>query len=421
MKISMTARGDSEQIVGLTADVVAQAIKPMSRDVYKDMDYFFESKKARRLRQAAYAMAQVTAEIEWRPPFDENNLDARYMKATLLPKSAAQSRLSDIHRYVADIARGDVFPLPILFKQGELLIQVDGARRIVSQMLAGRNRIEVIVVIERTQIHTILDKTFIDEVQEIQSSEKWFGDYQDIIELGIKGRRRASARFPDVIDLSCCRDRTVVDFGCNVGHALFEAYFNGAKRCVGFEYTQSNVDLINKIAARLKIPVEAYCIDFNAEDYQKNILSIIPAWDHSLFLSVYRTRELKDRNGLLKFIWNHTGTSMFFEGHSERIDTNEFYAEVFRQLAGATVTLLGVVGDLGSYRRLNYNLRKLPGTVNTLGAASPVELVRPEERFWRRQAGLWQGRDMRRKPTWPGFEKLKGLRRKADRWLRRPG
>lgn len=359
MWFNMIAHGDSEQIVSVIAEMFPGDIEPISDTVYKDMEYLFQTKQAQKLRQADYAMVQTTAKIEWKPPFNTMNIDNQYMQNTLLPSTAAGMRLTDMHKYADRIRSGDKFPPPILVKQGAILIQADGARRIVAHKLAGLNKIDIIVVLERIQISDILDLKFKNAIKQIHTNHKWFDAYQDIVELGLQGKRSATHRFPNIIDLSCCRDKVVVDFGCNVGHALFEAYFNGASRCVGFEYIQDNVDIINQLATQLQIPVRAYCIDFNTENFDKDILNIIPRWDYSLFLSVYRTLELKDRNGLLQFIWTNTQQGMFFEGHSETIDTQAFYTEVFSQLVNANISFLGTTSDLGTVARLNYFLRKI--------------------------------------------------------------
>ena len=50
----------------------------------------------------------------------------------------------------------------------------------------------------------------------------------------------------------------------------------------------------------------------------------------SFFLSVYRTKELKNPDGLFKFIIDNTKEIIFFEGHSKRsIDTVEYYMDLF--------------------------------------------------------------------------------------------
>lgn len=360
MKLHMIAKGDSEQVVGLTIDITSDnTMLPLDKFVYDGIEYLFSSRGNKRRRQAAYCMMVIEAKLEWRDPFNKDNFADQYLKLSTLPKTESFKRLQQMLTYQKDIQRGDNFPRPILMKQGSSLIQADGARRIIANKLAGQDNIYVTLVLRRSQIADILEPEFVKAIQVAHKERKWFDDYQDIVELCIPGRRKAKMRFPGILDFSCCKNKTLVDFGCNTGHTLFEAYYNGASRCIGFEYTQGNVDIINKLAQRLNIPVEAHCMDFNDPDFEAKALKVIPRWDYSLFLSVYRTKELKDRNRLLQFIWDNARRGMFFEGHSEpSIDTKQYYDNVLKQLDCKDITILGQATDLGVGPRLNYFLKK---------------------------------------------------------------
>jgi SAM-dependent methyltransferase len=336
-----------------------QTVESISKFAYDGLEYLFESRGLKRERSAAYAMIKTRAIIGWRNPFTSSNFQRQYLKVNLIPHRIAKQRLKEIIQYAVDIDNGDIFPCPILVKRGTSLIQADGARRIIANRLAGKTETEVVLVLERGQILEILETAFVENIQHLHDQNRWFDSYQDIVELCISGKRKAAMRFPDVLDFSCCKNKVVVDFGCSTGHALFEAYYNGATKCIGFEYTQKNVDIINKIAIRLRIPVEAHCVDFNNTDFEYTVRDIIPNWDYSLFLSVYRTKELCDRDALLRFIWENTHKGMFFEGHSEPIDTEEFYSEVFSQLTNAKISFLGTASDLGNVPRRNYFIEKM--------------------------------------------------------------
>ncbi len=360
MKLHMTENGDSEQVVGLTVNITSgNTILPLSKFAYDGIEYLFSSRGIQRHRQASYCMIMIKAKLEWREPFNEDNFADQYLKLSTIPKTEAYQRLQKMLAYKKDMQKGDNFPCPILVKQGSFLVQADGARRIIAYKLAGQDSIDITLVLRRSQIADILEPEFVREIQVAHKKNRWFDDYQDIVELCIPGRRKASMRFPCILDLSCCENKTLVDFGCNTGHTLFEAYYNGASRCIGFEYTQGNVDIINRLAKRLNIPVEAHCMDFNDPDFETKALKIIPRWDYSLFLSVYRTKELKDRNRLLQFIWDNATIGMFFEGHSEpKIDTKQYCDKVLQQLGCKDITLLGQAIDLGVAPRLNYFLKK---------------------------------------------------------------
>jgi len=94
----------------------------------------------------------------------------------------------------------------------------------------------------------------------------------------------------------------------------------------------------------------------------KQVLDILPEWDYSMFLSVYRTKELVDRVGLVQDIWNNTGIGMIFEGHSHpQVDTDAYYRELFEKLENVKITDLpkGIIErPYDSYFRPKYLLEK---------------------------------------------------------------
>jgi SAM-dependent methyltransferase len=162
----------------------------------------------------------------------------------------------------------------------------------------------------------------------------WFPSYQTFSELGIKGRRNDTLRYVH-LDFSRCRDKLVVDYGCNLGQTSFLAARSGARRVIGFDCQADAIDVAREIQDVLGIKnVEFYKVDFNEINFGDKIHEIfngeIP--DISFFLSVYRTKELRDRDGLFKFILDNTREAVFFEGHSDRsIDTIDYYRKLFER------------------------------------------------------------------------------------------
>jgi len=163
---------------------------------------------------------------------------------------------------------------------------------------------------------------------------KWFPNYQSFTELGIKGRRNDSIRYK-YLDLSLCRNKIVVDYGCNLGQASIKAAKAGAKHVIGLDSQEDTITVALKIKEILNVKnVDFYTVDFNQDGYEKRIKTIFnnkkPAI--SFFLSVYRTKELKDRDGLFQFIIDNTEEIIYFEGHSDRsIDTVEYYMDLFKR------------------------------------------------------------------------------------------
>lgn len=163
---------------------------------------------------------------------------------------------------------------------------------------------------------------------------KWFPSYQRFDELGIRGRRNDEQRYR-YLDFSLCKNKIVVDYGCNLGQACIKAARAGAQKVIGFDSQSDTVESAREIRDFLEInAIEYYVVDFNDDDFDIKIKKI---FQHeiphiSFFLSVYRTKELKDRNGLFQFIIDHTKEFIFFEGHSKKdIDTVEFYSTLFHR------------------------------------------------------------------------------------------
>ena len=160
----------------------------------------------------------------------------------------------------------------------------------------------------------------------------WFPSYQSFSELGIKGRRNDGLRYK-YLDFSLCKDKVVADYGCNLGQTSVKAAQAGAKNVIGMDSQEDTISTAIQIRKLLKInTVDYQIIDFNDYDFDIKIRELfkVETPDISFFLSVYRTKELKDRDGLFKFIIEYTKEIIFFEGHSTRsIDTIEYYTELF--------------------------------------------------------------------------------------------
>jgi len=171
----------------------------------------------------------------------------------------------------------------------------------------------------------------------------WFPSYQSFSELEIKGRRNDFYRYR-FLDFSICKDKFVCDYGCNIGQTCILPAKAEANRVIGFDSQQDIIEVANEIKEIFGLKnLDFYVVDFNDDNYQNKIMDIFEGRkpDISFFLSVYRTKELKDRDGLFNFIINNTKDIIFFEGHSvKEIDTVDFYMGLFKRF-GVKATFLG--------------------------------------------------------------------------------
>jgi len=75
-------------------------------------------------------------------------------------------------------------------------------------------------------------------------------------------------------------------------------------------------------------------VDFNDPQFERKIDQMIPVpCDYAFFFSVYRTKELTQRDKLFRYILQKTTKGVFFEGHAHpKIDTIEYYEWLFDSL-----------------------------------------------------------------------------------------
>lgn len=343
MKFEMTDKGASEQLINVTVDTnINDAIKAMPIETYEHMKRYCAYKKKELLAQSEYAIMTVPADIGLRDDVKSDNFEEKYKTSTINAGGVYDpARLAKVYDYMNKMRIGDIFPNPILMIQSKesfsfMLVQVDGARRLMARALMQSATTEVTIVVRRRDIVLLLEPELIQKIKGLHQTKKWFNAYQEIIELRLSGKRSYGGRFPNILDFSLFKGKTVAEFGCSNGMALFEAYYRGAAKVIGFEFVPENVEIINLMATRFGIPVEAHRIDFNDPDWLSQVKSILPEWDYSVFLSTYRTLELKDRDGLVRGMWEGSKIGMIFEGHQQAVDTDKFYRNVFSTKAALT-------------------------------------------------------------------------------------
>ena len=125
----------------------------------------------------------------------------------------------------------------------------------------------------------------------------------------------------------------MADYGCNLGQASVKAAQAGARKVIGMDSQADTISSATDIRDLLGLNTITYhVVDFNDKDFDNKIKRLFQDGtpDISFFLSVYRTKELIDRDSLFQFIIDNTKEMVFFEGHSKRnIDTVEYYTNIF--------------------------------------------------------------------------------------------
>jgi len=284
--------------------------------------------------------------------FDELKPDTLEDISPDLARGETKERKAIIYSYKELMASGLDMGRPlyvsgaVLNKAGaavepKAIYMMDGALRITAAALCHQRNITIRLLILEDEYPQLLCKAPLVKIHEEIGSLSWFDKHQSIPLVGIKGERTLK-RF-ELIDMSLLRDQVVMDFGCNIGHASLKAVLAGARQVIGIEGMPSTHQLavdINKLAGFDNLTY--LNIDFNDKQFDEAIDKIFPApADYSFFFSVYRTKELTQRDKLFSYIIKKTRKGIFFEGHAHpKIDTLEYYNWLFESF-GLKYNFLG--------------------------------------------------------------------------------
>lgn len=256
-------------------------------------------------------------------------------------KNEGEARRSDIEHLAGMIREGVNFPSP-LYILSEILqpscpriepkwmLMLDGARRLVAHVLSGKTTVEVILLFPVSAFKKLVPVQVVELIQRKINALSWFPAYQELRLLGIQGQRKLH-RF-ELMDRYMLRGQAVFDFGCNLGQSSHEAVLSGAKLVLGFEGQEDTYILANHIRKIVGFDnLSFHRVDFNSQDFEAQIDAAHPEQaDYSFFFSVYRTKELKDRDRLFRYILDKTKKGIFFEGHAHpKIDSLEYYDWLF--------------------------------------------------------------------------------------------
>lgn len=261
-------------------------------------------------------------------------------------------RKADIEEYARRLAGNEEFPPP-LYVSGALLNRVggsvdpgaiymlDGARRITASALCHRRQISISLLILEDEFPGLLGENDIAGLKGHLASLSWFRNYQFIPLVGLRGER--TLRRYELMEMSLLRDQVVMDFGCNIGQASLRAVMAGAQEVWGIEGMPDTWELASRIGKLTGFGNLRYLnIDFNDDSFDREIDRHCPGQvDYSFFFSVYRTKELTQRERLFRYIIDKTRKGIFFEGHAHPvIDTLDYYDWLFESL-GLKYSFLG--------------------------------------------------------------------------------
>lgn len=354
MVLKQQQRQDLEQYINLTTDVVVNKNVLPAVTV---LDDYFDEKQHININKVLMIVGQKHCGKLVNIDLKLNQYAIIKVKSTIElvdgEKWSKDKLHSEYSKYKDNYINGDEFP-PILLthsgvlnslfdvKLSEELFQLDGMHRVMSSLEAGLKEIDTYVLVRRCDLHKFMTNEDKLKINQLGSKCSWFPRYQEIREVGLVGQRTQEPRFTDIYDFSNLRDKVVVDFGGNLGQSAIEAYFNGAKRIVNFDYQGCVVDTGRKISEVLGLGIEYHTIDFNLNSFENDVYKVIGEWDWTIYQAIYRTREIKDVNKSFTFIVNNTKEGLFFEGNGEAtIDTPEFYSNVFAPFNFKEVKYLG--------------------------------------------------------------------------------
>lgn len=259
----------------------------------------------------------------------------------------------EFSKYKDNFLKGDTFAPIILIHPQVLtkysgksmrhyLYQLDGMHRVMSALEAGLDELEAYVIVNRDDLHIFISEEDKQVVSDLGGKCTWFPRYQEIREIGLKGQRVQEPRYTEIYDFSALKDKVVVDFGGNIGQAAIEAYFNGAKKVYNLDYQKDAIETGKKIVDILGLDITYSTIDFNAENFEEDVFSIVKEWDWTVFQAIYRTFEIKDVDKNLQFIVKNTKKGLVFEGKADsKIDTDEFYQNIFKPYKFKKIDFLG--------------------------------------------------------------------------------
>ena len=250
-------------------------------------------------------------------------------------------RKREIAAYLNKMRTGECLGMP-LYISGKILnylgasakdqamYMLDGARRLSACALNHQERVQVVLLAFEEEFARLLRDPVKRDIQDGMQQLAWFQNYHSIPFLGMAGQRSLK-RFK-LMEAVPLLDSVIIDFGCNLGQASLKALQLGAREVWGIEGMQDTLAMAEKIKTIAGCHNLHYLhMDFNNPQFDRLIDQAIPlSCDYAFFFSVYRTKELTQRDRLFQYILQKTSKGVFFEGHAHpKIDTIEYYEWLF--------------------------------------------------------------------------------------------
>jgi O-antigen/teichoic acid export membrane protein len=152
-RLALERDGVTERLVHLHVNVPREFVA-LDWAIRKEMRRYLPHKKLD--TNAPCVMATTVSTLAWDPAeFGDEAPTAEEVAATYTciwlatgaSRDQAEDRLADVRRYTRAAMRGATFPPILLCYDSARLIHLDGARRLLASLLAGRTRIETILVV----------------------------------------------------------------------------------------------------------------------------------------------------------------------------------------------------------------------------------------------------------------------------------
>ena len=268
-------------------------------------------------------------------PKDLEDIDLKFAQ------QEGDARKEEIYRYVKKLRNGESLGMPLYISgailqylgasvQKDTMYMLDGARRLSASALHHQDRVSIILLTLEEELSKLLPAPVKSDIQDRMQQLAWFQNYHSFPFLDIAGQR-SSQRF-QLMETGLLDNSVVIDFGCNVGQASLKAIQCGAKEVWGIEGMEDTLAIADEIKNIAGCQNLHYLhVDFNHPQFDYIIDQHIPlSCDYAFFFSVYRTKELTQRDRLFQYILKKTKKGVFFEGHAHpQIDTLEYYDWLF--------------------------------------------------------------------------------------------
>ena len=153
-RLAMARHGVTEALVELHVELPRE-FAPLDRATRRLVRRYLPKKDPAGLGQPC-EMARTVSELRWAGGDPEpgiasqDEVEAEYRRASLAAGRTAEQteeRLGDVRRYARALRRGARFPPILLYYDGQTLVQLDGARRMLAHLACGRTWIDTVLVV----------------------------------------------------------------------------------------------------------------------------------------------------------------------------------------------------------------------------------------------------------------------------------